>query len=158
MKKSIFFVLMGVALMFTSCKSSQSAYKQAYEKAKAQETTTAEVNTPVEVTPVAETPAPVAVEDAKVRSEAVVAENGDLKNFSVICGSFSLKANAEDLCEKLKAEGYKAGIVKNVDRNMYRVFVGTFDTKAEAARSMSAFKAAHPTRTDFQESWILLKK
>lgn len=158
MKKSIFFVLMGAALMFTSCKSSQSAYKQAYEKAKAQETTTAEVNTPVEVTPVAETPAPVAVEDAKVRSEAVVAESGDLKNFSVICGSFGVKANAEGLCEQLKAEGYKAGIVKNVDRNMYRVFVGTFDTKAEAARSMSAFKAAHPTRTDFQESWILLKK
>ena len=161
MKKTLFFVLMGAALMFTSCKSSQSAYKQAYEKAKAQEAySQAEANAPVQVTPASETSRPVTpvTDNTPVRQETVVAFNGDLKSYSVICGSFSVQTNAEDLCQKLKADGYKAGIVKNVDRNMYRVYIGTYNTKAEAVTAREAFKAAHPDRQDFQESWILLKK
>ena len=161
MKKTLFFVLMGAALMFTSCKSSQSAYKQAYEKAKAQETNTrSDANAPVQVTPVSDTSTPVTpvADNTPVRQEAVVAVGGDIKAYSVICGSFSVQTNAEDLCQKLKADGYKAGIVKNVDRNMYRVYIGTFNTKAEAITAREAFKAAHPDRQDFQESWILLKK
>ena len=151
MKKTFYFVLMGAALMFTSCKTSQSAYKQAYEKAKAQETyAQADANAPVQVTP--------ATDNTPVRSEAVVALGGDLKAYSVICGSFSVQTNAESLCQSLKADGYKAGIVKNVDRNMYRVYIGTYNTKAEAVTARDAFKAANPSRQDFQESWILLKK
>ena len=62
MKKSI---LMGLALVaalaFVSCKSSESSYRKAYEKAKAQEmaqtNTTDQVETaPVTVTPVVTTP------------------------------------------------------------------------------------------------------
>ncbi len=161
MKKTFYFVLMGAALMFTSCKTSQSAYKQAYEKAKAQETyAQADANAPVQVTPASETVTPVtpATDNTPVRSEAVVALGGDLKAYSVICGSFSVQTNAESLCQSLKADGYKAGIVKNVDRNMYRVYIGTYNTKAEAVTARDAFKAANPSRQDFQESWILLKK
>lgn len=160
MKKTLFFVLMGAALMFTSCKSSQSAYKQAYEKAKAQETNTrSDANAPVQVTPVSDTSTPTPVADnTPVRQEAVVAVGGDVKAYSVICGSFSVQTNAEDLCQKLKADGYKAGIVKNTERNMYRVYIGTYNTKAEAVTARDAFKAANPDRQDFQESWILLKK
>jgi len=160
MKKTLFFVMMGAALMFTSCKSSQSAYKQAYEKAKAQETyAQTEGNAPVQVTPVSETtPVTPVTDNTPVRQESVVAFSGDVKAYSVVCGSFSVQTNAEDLCQKLKADGYKAGIVKNVDRNMYRVYIGTYNTKAEAVTARDAFKAANPDRKDFQESWILLKK
>ena len=161
MKKTLFFVLMGAALMLTSCKSSKSAYQQAYEKAKAQETYAQTPNQPVQVTPASsETTTPVApvTDNTPVRSESVVALDGSLKAYSVICGSFSVQTNAEDLCQKLKADGYKAGIVKNVERNMYRVYIGTFNTKAEAVTARDAFKAANPNRQDFQESWILLKK
>ncbi|MBR3021177.1 MAG: SPOR domain-containing protein [Bacteroidaceae bacterium] len=160
MKKTLFFVLMGAALMFTSCKSSQNAYKQAYEKAKSQETyAQSDANAPVQVTPASESQAVTPVTDnTPVRQESVVAFSGDLKSYSVVCGSFSVQTNAEDLCQKLKADGYKAGIVKNVDRNMYRVYIGTYNTKAEAVTARDAFKAANPDRQDFQESWILLKK
>lgn len=161
MKKSLVFVMMGFALMLTSCKSSQSAYKQAYEKAKATETySQTEATAPVQVASTNEAATPVrpVTDNTPVRQEAVVAFNGDVKAYSVICGSFSVQTNAEDLCTKLKSEGYKAGIVKNVDRNMYRVYIGTFNTKAEAVTARDAFKAAHPDRQDFQESWILLKK
>ena len=51
--KKLFVLGMGlcIALSFTSCKSSESAYKKAYEKAKQQElaqTSTEETATPVE--------------------------------------------------------------------------------------------------------------
>ena len=160
MKKSILFIMMGAALMFTSCKSSQSAYKQAYEKAKAQETAT-QVNAPVEQTTVAEaTTTTAATDNTPVRQEtvSVVRMDGSLKAYSVVCGSFSVQANAEGLCQYLVTEGYKAGIVQNFDKNMYRVLVGTFDTKAEAVKAKDAFKAAYPSRSDFQEAWILLNR
>ena len=58
----------------------------------------------------------------------------------------------------LKGEGYAAGIVKNVDKNMFRVIIGSYDTKAEAARAREAFKVKYPSRADFQGAWILLNK
>ena len=49
---------MGVCLVlaFASCKSSESAYKKAYEKAKQQELAEPQVEAPVEVTPVVAAP------------------------------------------------------------------------------------------------------
>ena len=161
MKKSVLFGLLGVLFVLASCKSKESAYKQAYEKAKAQERAQVQVNAPMQVTPVAA--APVVAEDLEqtpVRQEqvSVVSVNGALKPYSVVCGSFSLQANAQGLKDFLVGEGYAAGIVKNVEKNMFRVIIGSYDTKAEAAKAREAFKVKYPTRTDFQGSWILLNK
>lgn len=161
MKKSVLFGLLGVLFVLASCKSKESAYKQAYEKAKAQEGAQVQVNAPMQVTPVAA--APVVAEDLEqtpVRQEqvSVVSVNGALKPYSVVCGSFSLQANAQGLKDFLVGEGYAAGIVKNVEKNMFRVIIGSYDTKVEAAKAREAFKVKYPTRTDFQGSWILLNK
>ena len=161
MKKSVLFGLLGVLFVLASCKSKESAYKQAYEKAKAQESAQVQVNAPMQVTPVAA--APVVAEDLEqtpVRQEqvSVVSVNGALKPYSVVCGSFSLQANAQGLKDFLVGEGYAAGIVKNVEKNMFRVIIGSYDTKAEAVKAREAFKVKYPTRTDFQGSWILLNK
>ena len=105
MKKSIVLCAgLCVALAFTGCKSSESAYKKAYEKAKAQESvqTSAQTEAPV-VAPL--TPAPVTqtqvvdnVDNATVRTEDVTVVSGSgLSAFSVVVGSFGLKANAEGL-------------------------------------------------------------
>lgn len=158
MKKSVLFGLLSVALVFTSCKTKESAYKQAYEKAKAQETTQVQVNAPMQVTPVEATPVEENYDSAPVRQEQVVSVSGDLKAYSVVCGSFSLQANAQNLREYLVGEGYAAGIVKNVQKNMFRVIIGSYDTKAEAAKAREAFKTKYPSRADFQGSWILLNK
>lgn len=160
MKKSVLFGLMSVLLVFTSCKSKESAYKQAYEKAKAQETTQVQVNAPMQVTPVEVAPAEENYDATPVRQELVdaVSVSGDLKAYSVVCGSFSLQANAQNLKEYLVGEGYAAGIVKNVQKNMFRVIIGSYDTKAEAAKAREAFKLKYPSRADFQGSWILLNK
>ena len=149
-----------VALAFTSCKSSESAYKKAYEKAKQQELAEAAVveeapaAEPV-VAPVALTPAtPVAV--GTVREEKVQLVSGDgLKAYSVVCGSFGVKANADGLKERLDGEGYSAKVVYNAERNMYRVVVASYDDRMQAAQARDDFKAKHASNADFQKSWLL---
>ena len=152
-----------VALAFSSCKSSESAYKKAYEKAKQQEladasnasTSTeapAEVVTPVETVPVAP------VSSAPVREEKVELVSGEgLRAYSVVCGSFGVKSNAEGLKAQMDNEGYNAKVVYNAQNNMYRVIVESFDTRDEAARARDAFKAKYPDRKDFQGAWLLYK-
>ena len=160
MRKSVLFGLLGLMVALASCKSKESAYKQAYEKAKAQESTEqVQVNAPVPVTPVATTPAEN-YDQTPVRQEQVsaVSVSGTLKPYSVVCGSFSLQANAQGLKDYLVGQGYKAGIVKNVEKNMFRVIIGSYDTKADAARARESFKQKYPSRADFQGSWILLNK
>ena len=95
-------------LAFSSCKSSESAYKKAYEKAKAQEAQNATpaveeapVVTPLETKPAAE----AMVENATVRQENVeLIDGAGLQTYSVIVGSFQLKANAEGLQSTLKLD------------------------------------------------------
>lgn len=150
------------ALSFTSCKSSESAYKKAYEKAKAQETqpvqqapvqeTPVNVVAPVETKPANETRVVDNMDNVQVRQESVSLISGSgLKNFSVVVGSFSVRANAEGLQSQLKDAGYDAQIVKNEDRNMYRVVAATFDSKAEAAASRNEFRSKYP------DAWLLAK-
>ena len=148
------------ALAMTGCKSSESAYKKAYEKAKAQETTQpvetqqAPVNVvaPVETKTVSETRVVDNLDNVQVRQEnySLVSGSG-LKNFSVVVGSFSVLANAEGLQAQLKDKGYDAQIVKNESRNMYRVVAATFDSKSEVTASRNDFRAKYP------DAWLLAK-
>ena len=147
MKKQTILLGIGVclALAFSSCKSSESAYKKAYEKARQQEL--AEQTTtpaPAETTPVVTAPvetkvvesAPVAVSNADVRHEKVTVVSGtedSLLDYSVVCGSFGIKANAEGVKSSLEAEGYSPIIVFNADAATYRVVVSTHPDRASAA-------------------------
>ena len=134
-------VVMGMALCtalaFSSCKSSESAYKKAYEKAKQQELAeaSAAAEAPVETPAVEAAPAPApVVSTAPVREEKVELVSGDgLKAYSVVCGSFGVKANADGLKSKLDGDGYNAKVVYNAERNMYRVVVESFDICVSSA-------------------------
>ncbi len=156
---------MGVCavLALASCKSSESAYKKAYEKAKQQELVEPKVEAPVEVAPVVAAPVvsstPKAAPDMTgVRQEKVTVVAGNaLNDFSVVCGSFGLKANAEGLKDYLDKEGYSAIVAYNADANTYRVIVGTYHDRASAAAARDAFKAKYPNRADFQGSWLLYR-
>ena len=150
-----------VALAFSSCKSSESAYKKAYEKAKQQELAEASAATeaPVEAPAVETAPAPApVVSTAPVREEKVELVSGEgLRAYSVVCGSFGVKSNADGLKAQMDNEGYNAKVVYNAQNNMYRVIVESFDTRSEAARARDAFKAKYPTREDFQGAWLLYR-
>lgn len=128
--KKITVLSMGMCavLALASCGTSkESAYKKAYEKAQQQEQQAAQA--PVAQEPVVaplETQAPsdeqTEVDNATVRSEDVSLISGSgLSSYSVVVGSFSLKANAEGLASTLKSAGYDAQIALNTERNMYRV-------------------------------------
>lgn len=163
MKKN---VLMGIALLvvfgMSSCKSGESAYKKAYEKAQAQQSAPATV-TPVSeskqqevaVTPV-QTVTPVTpvtdYSNVTVRTEDVTLVNGTgLKAYSVVVGSFSLQANAVSLQGKLTGQGYQAQVVKSPS-NMYRVIISTHNDKVSAAQSRDKVRAT------YADAWLLYQK
>lgn len=147
------------ALTLASCGSSESAYKKAYDKAKAQEARNIEpqtdvpVVTPLETRPATQTTVVDNSDNVVVRSENFSVVNGPtLKAFGVVVGSFSLKANAEGLQNTLKSNGYNPSIVYNAERNMYRVVATSFDTKSDAARSRDQLRSA------YNGAWLIFKK
>ena len=147
---------------FSSCRSSkESAYKKAYEKAKAQEQTmspedmqgAAPIVSPVEESPATQTTEAESVENATVRQESVTVVSGaGLSGYSVVVGSFSLRSNAEGLYNKLKSEGQDAQLAFNAERGMYRVVAATFASKADAVASRNQFRSTYP------DAWLLYKK
>ena len=149
------------ALVLASCGSSKArAFKKAYDKAKAQEQVATQPETPAPVVaPIVEKPATQStvidnVDNANVRTEDVTLVSGaGLQNFSVVVGSFSLKANAEGLQSTLKAAGYDAQIVLNSARGMYRVVASTHADKAAAVQSRNQFRAGN-----YPDAWLLFKK
>ena len=141
----------------SSCKSNESMYKKAYDKAqaqtKAEQTTVVKTDEPepVKVTPVTTTTTPKTdTSNETTRSEKLTVISGaGLKAYSVVCGSFSLKANAEGLQSTLKKKGYAAQIALNSERKLYRVIASTFDSKADAVSSRNSLRASYP------DAWLL---
>ena len=158
MKKTL---MMGAALIaalaFVSCKSSESSYKKAYEKAKAQEmastSTTDQVETaPVTVTPVVTTPV-VEPNTANDRQERLTVMNGGtLKAFNVVCGSFSKVENANNLRNTLVSKGYSAQVAQNPETGMYRVIAASFDDRASAVTSILK-NISKTAKTNFRSWW-----
>ena len=162
--KKYMFVCAGLclAMLFTGCKSKESAYKQAYEKAKAAEAaqyantntaptvTETPMVTPVQTVTYNNTRVTDNADNIAVRQERVSVVNGTgLRNYSVVVGSFSVITNAEGLQQRLKTAGYVAQIVKNEQGNMYRVIASTFDDKVAAAQSRDQLRATYP------DAWLL---
>lgn len=153
-------------MAFTSCKSSESAYKQAYLKAKQQEEMQQQqqavvaqqqenVVVPMQEKAANNTQVVDNADNIQVRQETVSVVNGaGLKNFSVVVGSFSLKANAEGLQQTLINAGYQAQVVLNnaVQPAMYRVVATTFDNKVDAAASRNDLQTKYPG------AWLLYAK
>ncbi len=154
--KKIFVYAFAVILSvgFTSCKSKQSAYKAAYEKAKettpSQAVEEVEAEQPVMITPSAKT------SGAAVQVEKVYAvESSDaanLKDYSVVVGSFINKTNANALMKEMKEKGYNAFLAQN-EKNMYRVIVASYPDKGQAAEARDMIKAKYAPR--FQDAWLL---
>ena len=147
------------AMAFTSCKSSESAYKKAYEKAKqydtANQTATSQTEEPAVVAPVEAKPSTDTrvvdnLDNISVRQESVQLIHGNgLRAYSVVVGSFGLLSNAEGLYKRLRDAGYDAQVVKNEDKNMYRVVASTFSVKDEAVSSRDQLRATYP------DAWLL---
>ncbi len=154
-----------VAFAFTSCKSQESAYKKAYEKAKAQEensaTTAQNDQSTATVTPLvtkqANQTTVTNADNTPVRQEDVtVIDGAGLQQYSVVVGSFSLKSNAVGLQSLLKQAGYDAQIAYNSNVNMYRVVSGTYADKSQAVQSRNAIRGSKFNKNS--DAWLLYKK
>lgn len=152
---------LGTLALVSSCgKSQESAYRQAYERARAQEqqsNTQAVAVTPApqQVAPVVTTP--VATDDTPVRTIQggfSVLKGEPLKAYSVVTGSFVNQTNAEGMMNSLRNRGYSARIVKtnetiNGQTGWYRVVASSFDNKAQAVQSRNELSSTYPG------SWLL---
>lgn len=84
-------------------------------------------------------------DNVPVRQERLTVVNGaGLKAFSVVVGSFGVKANAEGLQRTLMNSGYSAQVAFNQERNMYRVIASTYDNKQDAIMSRDNLSANYP--------------
>jgi cell division protein FtsN len=157
MKKTVYLLIAGAVLSLSACKSSQNAYKEAYEKAVSNDEPKAVIEEPVasNEAPTAEDVSNVSVREEKV---SVVSGEQEIKTFGIVCGSFSLKANADALRERLVKDGYNAVVVVNEAGKTYRVVCASYDTKDEAVAERNKFKARYPDNQDFQSAWILYRK
>ena len=158
---------LGAVMILSGCKSKESAYKQAYLKAKQQDEmqqqqqqqtaqqVQSNVVVPMQTKVANQTQVVDNADNVAVRQESVsVISGSELKNFSVVVGSFQLKDNAAGLQQTLKNQGYDARLVMNssTDPVMYRVVATSFDTKAEAASSRNALMEKFPG------AWLLYAK
>jgi len=159
-------LLMGAAIcavfMMSSCKSKESAYKKAYEKAKAQQaqTVTPMTTTPVQqvttqtVTPVTTTPV-ADYSNVTVRNENVAfVEGSPLKQYGVVVASVTIKSNGVALMQKLAGQGYNSCVAQAQvnGQTFYRVVACSFDTKPEAAQKRAQLEGQYPG------AWLLYKK
>lgn len=154
MKKVFLFAMAaGMLVTFGSCKSKQSAYKAAYEKAKEQEVSHAVQE--VEEVPVMKTPS-AKHSGATVQTEKVTAVNPSdasyLKRYSVVVGSFINRTNATSLKEKMGQRGFNAILAQN-EKGMYRVIVASFQDRADASEERDRIKAKYAP--EFQDAWLL---
>lgn len=162
--KKILFMCAAVCAVFmmSSCKSKESAYKKAYEKAKAQQTATtpATTTTPVQqvtpqtVTPVTTTPV-TDYSNVAVRNESVAfVEGSPLKQYGVVVASVTIKSNGVALMQKLASQGYNSCVAQAQvnGQTFYRVVACSYDTKPEAAQKRAQLEGQYPG------AWLLYKK
>ena len=145
-------------LSLSACKSSQNAYKEAYEKAISGDENKAVIEEPVVVQNEVATAEDVSNISVREEKASVVSGDQEIKAYGIVCGSFSLKTNADALRERLVKDGYQAVVVVNEAGKTYRVVCASFDTKEEAVAERNKFKAKYPDNQDFQSAWILYKK
>lgn len=163
MKKSLVICAgLCAVIALTGCgKSKQSAYRAAYDRAVAAEAaentpatqpvqTQVPVVTPVQTQPVQTQPTTTNYDNVHLRSESLQLINGSgLKAYSVVVGSFTVKANAEGLQNTLKEAGYDAQIAFNAGKSMYRVIASTFNEKGAAVQSRDQL------RSKYADAWLL---
>ena len=175
----------GSALLLTSCKSQESAYRQAYLNALEQQqqsvgtttvtvpqttttpvttttttpvpTTTTTPVTTTTTTPVASTTTVDTSETRTINGGMTVINGQPLKMFSVVVGSFVTSTNAETLCENLQRQGYDARIIKTNE-----VINGQTPWYRVIASSyddkQSAVNSRNTLRSKYASAWLLYNK
>jgi len=81
-------------------------------------------------------------------AQDIIAEN----NYAIIIGAFKIKENAENLVADLKKKGISAAIFDRSRSGLYRVAIGTTNTRQEAEQLLD-----HTKSGEFHGAWLLEK-
>ena len=174
MKKTLLFSFaLSAVFALSSCKSQESAYRQAYNKAREQDASQTDGRATVAVgqqdngvtvtpvTPTTSTGRPAGADDnSDVRTipgEVTVVSGGALRTYSVVVGSFINQTNAEGLREMLVRSGYDARVLRtnetiNGQTGWFRVIASSFEDKASAVQSRNEL------RNKYAGAWLLYRK
>ena len=144
-------LVLALILSLDSCKPKESAYKAAYEAAKARDAQSYEDETE-EVTPIERPSYEYATKDYVQKEKVTVIGGGGIQQYSVVIGTFGLETNAVSLKNRMANQGYNSFLGLNA-RGMYRVIVATFSDKSSAVAEKNRIKDRfYP---EFQDAWIL---
>jgi cell division protein FtsN len=149
MKSKIYLFGLVFTFLFSlnACKPKQSAYKAAYEAAKARELQETNARPLEEITPVAKP-----TEEDFQREKVTVIEGNSIHQFNVVVGSFINPTNARSLKERMERQGYAPVLAQN-EKGMYRVIVATFNNRSLAVEEREAIKERfYP---EFKDAWLL---
>jgi cell division septation protein DedD len=138
-----------------SCKSKQSAYKEAYGDAKEKEVVTAVVNEGEDEYAIPSVSKSKTYEETSRQERITPVTEEDamrMKLFSVVIGSFVNKTNAASLKELMEKEGYRPLLGEN-ERGMLRVILTSHESYQEAAQSREAIRSKYYPK--YQDAWIL---
>ena len=151
MKKSLVLTLSVIAaLTLVGCKSQESAYKKAYEKAKAQEATTVNTyNNYSETTPATTVVTPTTsaneydntyntytntTNNYNNNNDNYTANTANVKRYAVVVGSFESQSGAEARRQQVANDGY--GAAKIIPGGLgYRVIATSFSDLQAAKNS-----------------------
>ena len=155
MKSKFYFAGLALLFMFSlnSCKSKESAYKRAYDQARAREVQQQPVQAPVVLDDnnYGTTPKPK-LENFQLERITAVDNATGLQRYNVVIGSFTNKTNALSLKERMALRGYHPILAQN-ERQMYRVIVASYGNRDEASAARDRIKAQFAP--EFQDAWLL---
>ena len=92
-----------------------------------------------------------------IEGGVTVVSGNQLKDFSVVVGSFQTQANAEGLKQLLQSKGYDSRVIKtnetiNGHTGWFRVIAASYTDKASAAQLRDQMKG------DYPGAWLLYNK
>lgn len=152
MKKVSFLIIsLCIIMLGTSCKSKQSAYKTAYEQAKAKEMETSPV-VEEDIEPVTKSKTPTSSTSRPEKINPVAGEDGGIKLYSVVIGSFQNRTNAYSLKERMQNDGYMPILGEN-EQGMLRVILTSHENRQDAEQSRDAIRQKY--YPNFQDAWLL---
>ena len=156
MKKTLLMAFAIVAAVaMTGCKSQKTLSEAATVAEPSAEVQ--EVSAPITYTTPKRT-APVAQAGDRQEKVKIVnaSDNGLLKDYNVIVGSFGSKENAENMKNKMVGRGYKAFLVQN-ESGMYRVVAGGYDSRSDATSVRDDIRSTYPTEQGTcADAWLLI--
>lgn len=124
----------------------------------------AQPSQPVQAAPVQQQAAPVQTPAPKAqpgdRQEKVKlvndTDNGLLRDYNVVVGSFGSKENAENMKRKMAGRGYNAFLIQN-ESGMYRVVAGGYDSREDALSVRDDIRTTYSTEQGTcAEAWLLI--